>query len=572
MNKGERMRPLSSLILSGVLIMTCSKQSDDASPRICITPNAVHKIDSRLFGHFLEKHPDEIGPDGALSPSGDQLAEPVIDLLRQMHIPLIRFPGGYAVDYVNWTDFIDQGGSGSAGRPASHLRDRDRTMPAGFGYDEFFALCDSLSAQPLITVNIRDGLLKRRPLQEAARHEAGLVAYCNAPIGSALPEGVADWPGVRQANGRETPYNVRYFQIGNEPWMYLGELKKQGMSKEEIRDWIVVCIDTYVRALRSVDSTITIIIDGHMEEIGGIPDLYPAIREKTGDAIQYICCHRYASWGIHKVTDESGNPLNLDSLSDEEIWNAWVAAPEIDSATGMSAFGRTGPFKAAPECGWRIAATEWNWNGWWELDKEHTPEKPPLNSQLAKGIGAAGFLHAVMRAGDIIDIACQSMLVGKQWPLAGVFAPGGDPEKAFMNPTGLVTALYSRFHGDSLLEVSFENLSFYRQPLSMRWLRAKEKVSWVDVLCTRRENKLFVHCINRRFDESQPAIIDYSAISSKRAAACHIHYLNGDPFADLEDYANGARAEIQTQQLSPSEGAVHVALPPHSAAVVEIVL
>ena len=47
-------------------------------------------------------------------------------------------------------------------------------------------------------------------------HIAGLVAYCNAPLGAKLPKGMPDWPAVRAKNGHPEPYNVRIWEIGNE--------------------------------------------------------------------------------------------------------------------------------------------------------------------------------------------------------------------------------------------------------------------------------------------------------------------------------------------------------------------
>ncbi len=87
-----------------------------------------------------------------------------------------------------------------------------------FGYDECLRLCGELSSEVIVVVNFRDGVLQHKPLEEAAQHAASLLAYCNAPLGAELPQGMEDWPAIRAQNGHAKPYRVKYVQIGNETW------------------------------------------------------------------------------------------------------------------------------------------------------------------------------------------------------------------------------------------------------------------------------------------------------------------------------------------------------------------
>ena len=150
-----------------------------------------------------------------------------------MQIPILRFPGGSDVDYVDWRDMIDN----VPGRPTG---ERPISTPRGnqisnkFGYDEYLRLCEPLQIETHLVVNFADGFLRRKPLAEAAQHAAALVAYCNAPLGASLPGGMADWPSVRAQNGHPEPYRVKYWEIGNENWFFVNTLLAQGLDHDEI--------------------------------------------------------------------------------------------------------------------------------------------------------------------------------------------------------------------------------------------------------------------------------------------------------------------------------------------------
>src|ERR1035437_311225 len=132
------------------------------------------------------------------------------DLLQAvagMKAPIIRWPGGSFVGNYRWKDGI---GSQSQRRvyPATIWDDRDTNS---LGTDEFIALCRRLGAEPLLIVNI--GHRDNRGLQQLAYIQEALdwMEYCNGPADSR-------WGKVRAANGHPQPYNVKYWEIGNETW------------------------------------------------------------------------------------------------------------------------------------------------------------------------------------------------------------------------------------------------------------------------------------------------------------------------------------------------------------------
>jgi alpha-N-arabinofuranosidase len=276
--------------------------------------------------------------------------------MQEMHIPVLRFPGGTDTDFIDWCDLVDNVPGRDAARPATSVGSRGGLITNRFGYDEFLQLCEEQQIRPLLVVNFQDGLLRRKPLADAARHAAELVAYCNAMVDDPrLTAAMRAWPAARAKNGRTAPYHISLFQIGNETWFTWEPMKKLGMTRKQAVDWYVTCLAAYVDAMRAVDPAIEIIADGTP-----VNELLPAIKAKLGNKIDYIVPeHTYWPFGVYTRMTRYGWPIDASKLSAEEIWKCWVGVPAIDAASGMSVLQDQyyAPVRAA---GYKIAITEWN--------------------------------------------------------------------------------------------------------------------------------------------------------------------------------------------------------------------
>ncbi len=77
----------------------CAKADD---PLFVVHGQVLHQLDRRLFGHFLERASfGEWGPESALVPGTRKLQPSVLQRMKEMRIPIIRFPGGTDVDYMD---------------------------------------------------------------------------------------------------------------------------------------------------------------------------------------------------------------------------------------------------------------------------------------------------------------------------------------------------------------------------------------------------------------------------------------------------------------------------------------
>ena len=179
-------------------------RSDTPSAHIEVLPaEPIGTIAPEIYGHFIEHLGGVIydgvwvGPDSKI-PNEGGIRRSVIDALKAIHAPVIRWPGGCFADSYDWRDGI---GSPRQRKPRTDFW--GGTEPNLFGTGEFMRFCDLSGAKPYLAANVR-GL---------TAHDFNLwVEYCNSPAGST--EGARQ----RAADGHPEPYGVRYWGVGNESW------------------------------------------------------------------------------------------------------------------------------------------------------------------------------------------------------------------------------------------------------------------------------------------------------------------------------------------------------------------
>jgi alpha-N-arabinofuranosidase len=173
---------------------------------LTLTPSRkISDIDSRLYGSFIE-HLGRAVYTGIYEPGHptageDGFRRDVIELIRDLGVTVVRYPGGNFVSGYHWED-----GIGSKDRRPTRLDLAWFTLENNqFGTDEFMHWCEQAHTAPMMAVN-----LGTRGI-DAARN---LVEYCNFPGGTY-------WSDLRKANGSAEPYGVKLWCLGNEmdgPW------------------------------------------------------------------------------------------------------------------------------------------------------------------------------------------------------------------------------------------------------------------------------------------------------------------------------------------------------------------
>jgi len=203
---------------------------DEASIEIMLD-EPLGTISPLIYSHFTE----ELGAviyDGvwvgekSKIPNTGGLRTALIEKMRQIKAPAVRWPGGCFADSYDWrdgvgpkdkrprrTDFwVDDPDSKSLAPKGVPSYD-----PNQFGTDEFVHFCKSVGAEPYIAANVRS--LNAYVFDQ-------WVEYCNSPAGS------TSWSEVRSAGGSAEPYNVQYWGVGNESWGCGGNFTPEEYASE----------------------------------------------------------------------------------------------------------------------------------------------------------------------------------------------------------------------------------------------------------------------------------------------------------------------------------------------------
>lgn len=488
--------------MAAMLSVTLASTAPTIQASYKIYDQSLATVDDRLFGQFMERPSwhNEIGPEAAVVPGTHKLQPKALELMRELKPSVIRFPSGTDNDYVDWRDMIDNApGRASAERPVT-VGHMDGKVTNRFGYDEFFEMARGLKSEIILPVRFKDAVVGTADMKEEAKiRAAALAAYVNGRVDQNLSADLKTYVDARVKNGHREPWNVEYFQVGNETWFFNEDLEKKYPGK--VAERYVDALEAFVDAIHAVDPKIRIIADG--VDV----DKAVLIRERLGDKVAFLVDHWYSPWEI-PIFEKDGKPVPTETLSERDIWNAWVAPWPVNDATGQSRVDLN-TVNDSGRHGYPVAITEWNWNGWWKSEEWHKAKLK--DSLMARGIGAAGYLHAMMRRASDIKIACMSMTMGQAWDIDCIRVDPTGKQEAFFMPIGNLMALYAQHHGDQLLRQDDVNVPVYDQPLSGGGIRAHGKVQKVDLVTTAKGGKLYLHVINRDFESPAEITLDLSS-------------------------------------------------------------
>lgn len=170
-------------------------------------------INRNIYGHFAE-HLGRciyegiwVGPDSPI-PNTRGIRNDVLAALKNLNVPVLRWPGGCFADEYHWKDGIGPRDS----RPAVFNSHWGGVVENNhFGTHEFMDLCELLGTEPYIGINVGSGTVK-----EMMEWIDYLTNDANTPMAN-----------MRRAHGREKAWKVKYFGIGNESWGCGGSMRPE---------------------------------------------------------------------------------------------------------------------------------------------------------------------------------------------------------------------------------------------------------------------------------------------------------------------------------------------------------
>jgi alpha-L-arabinofuranosidase len=219
------------LVSRGVPWIATSDSGVDARIEVLLD-EPLGTISPNIYGHFAENLSGVIYDgiwvgENSKVPNVNGIRKGLVEEMRKIKPPVVRFPGGCFADSYDWRDGVGPADKRprrtnfwaegeSAGAPASHKYD-----PNQFGTNEFAHFCKLIGAEAYLAANVRS---------LTAQDFYRWVEYCNSPAGSTT---LAD---MRAAAGYAEPFKVRYWGVGNESWGCGGNFTPQDYAVE-FRRW-----------------------------------------------------------------------------------------------------------------------------------------------------------------------------------------------------------------------------------------------------------------------------------------------------------------------------------------------
>ncbi len=348
----------------------------------------IGEVDPRLYGSFVE-HMGRAVYGGIYEPehpTADEngFRQDVLDLVRQLDVRFVRYPGGNFVSGYNWEDGlgpVDQ-------RPRRLDLAWTSTETNVIGTNEFIAWAKTAGVEVTLAVN-----LGTRGT-DAARN---LVEYCNHPSGSY-------WSDLRRSHGDDEPHAIRTWCLGNEmdgPWQ---------IGHKTADDYGRVAAQT-ATAMKWVDPSIELVACGSSNaRMPTYPQWEATVLDHTYEHVDYISLHTYYGNADDDLGTYLARSLDMDAY--------------IETIVGVCDFIKA---KRRSKKQLSIAFDEWNvWHHTKQQDQETTRDRPwqvaphlaeePYSLEDALVVGC--MLISLLKHADRVKIACLAQLVNVLAPIS----------------------------------------------------------------------------------------------------------------------------------------------------------
>jgi len=502
-------------ILAPANLFAATQNNAQASIKADLRASAT-PVDPMIFGQFIEHFHRQIY--GGIFEPGSPLADKrgfrkdVIEVLRELRIPIVRWPGGCFASAYHWKK-----GVGPQRTPAYDKAWKVED-PNTFGTDEFVLWCREIGAEPYICTNAGSG---------TPEEMSDWVEYCNL-----VEEG--EYSRLRAANGYPKPHDVRYWSIGNENY---GAWE---VGAKTVDEWGYFVRES-AKMMRFTDPTVKLFAAATADRDWTLPLL-----QRAGRYLDYISIHGYWDplWHVNNVSPylrcimRSGQP-------EQQI---------LDTVDIIREAGLTDRVK--------IAFDEWNLRAW-----HHPGQVPPDKSlnykrdendrnevyTMADACFSGSFLNACIRQSEHVTMANMAPVVNTRGPL-------------FVHPKGIVKR--STFH---VMKMFRDLIESHVVPASVDCTVLKhedDSIASLDATVTRNEKgtAVAIAVVNRHPDASVMCQLTLAGLP--KGSRARVTTLVGDSTDAYNDIDTPDRVSPETRSVA----GLHepVALPPHSVTIINL--
>ncbi|TVV74160.1 alpha-N-arabinofuranosidase [Sphingomonas solaris] len=513
-------------------------------------PGAV--INRDIFGQFAEHlglgiYDGVWVGKGSKIPNVRGIRSDVVDALKAIKVPVVRWPGGCFADEYHWRDGI---GPAAKRRTTVNANWANAVEPNSFGTDEFMDFAQQIGSEAYISVNVGSGTV-----QEASDWLDYMTGV--APSSAA---------GERAANGHKAPYKVKYLGLGNEMWgcggPYTGEeyvtkmkifahfVHNQNPDQAPPKvDFAAIAKDLMTgKAMDSLPAN-----PNGMKRIAGGPNSadpsYTEIIMKAWKArspiywdIDGISLHQY-TWGSLPF-NEPATGFDEKSYATVLMQTQWMDRTITKHSEIMD--------KYDPKKHVALVVDEW---GVWLKPRAGTESLFLIqDSSLRDGIAAAMNLNIFSRHADRVRMTNIAQMVNVLQAMIMTEGP-----KMVLTPTYHVYRMYVPFQDATYLPVTFNAGEYKVGAITL---------PKVDALAARgKDGKVWLSLVN--LDANNPADVTAS-IPGVAASRAEGEVLTAASFNTVNTFQAPAAVAPKPFRAVAQGGSLTLRLPPHSVTVVHL--
>ena len=476
-------------------------------------------IPAEIYGQFAEHLGTCIygglwvGEDSPI-PNTNGYRNDVLQALKDLKVPVMRWPGGCFADEYHWTDGIGP----KKDRPVMINNNWGGTVEDNsFGTHEFFNLCELLECEPYLSGNVGSGTV-----EELAKW----VEYITAENGPMAEK--------RKANGREKPWKLKYLGVGNESWGCGGNFTPEDYASEYRR---------YQTYCRNIDGNrLYKIASGASDYDYNWTDV---LMKKAKNHMKGLSLHYYTVKGWN---GSKGSATNFDN--DDYYWTLGKCL-EIEPVIMKhdSIMSKYDPNK-------KVALLVDEWGTWWDEEPGTVPGHLYQQNTMRDAMVAALSLNVFNRHTDRVKMANIAQIANV---LQSMVLTKGD--KMVLTPTYHVFKMYAPHQDATFIPLEVET--------SVRDVRDGRKVPTVNATASQKDGKVNVTLTNIDLKEKAEVTIPFSKLGKNAVSGEILTSATPNDYNDFDNPDKVKTAPFKGYKIT-KEG-LQVTLPPMSVVALSIV-
>ena len=476
------------------------------------------EIDRKIFGNFIEHLGRCI--TGGIFDEGSPLSDSqgfrkdVMTAVKEMDVPFLRWPGGNFASNYNWMDGIGPRDK----RPARLEMAWGTVEDNRFGTHEFMDYIEKVGAEPYICLNLGTGTWV-----EAQQW----IEYVNGTQNTAVVQ-------MRKKNGRDKPWKVKYWGLGNEMDGYWQ------MDHRSASDYGAFALEA-AKLAKLTDPEVQLIAAGASNFRPGSDWIAwnRTVLDYLKDYADYISLHLYVGNAANDYADFVASPIEMDQKIE-------TLAGLIDAAMSNRVDRLTG---APNRDGKKIYIALDEWNVWYRARGSSQRGRRILEEHynLEDALVVAGFLNSLVNHADVVKMANLAQLVN-------VIAPIFTNDKGlFLQTIYYPLQLFSRNVKGNSLELLMDGPSYKTKRF--------DKVPYLDASASINGGDLVINVVNRHQDQAVDAVI--SLEDKSFAGAVSVAEVNGPDIKAENDFGKTLVA-TRNSSVNANGASLTYNFPPHS--------